>query len=135
MSRKIGRLGPGGLIWRPIPPQVFLAALLAVTATAQQPRPQAPAGIVADPTKPLVDGTVTSPGEVDPAIYVIRSNDVLSINISGEKFSINYPVRADGTIMVPPVGRIEAQGLTLVQLQTELATKLSEQKHDPRVTV
>jgi protein involved in polysaccharide export with SLBB domain len=117
--------------------QSFFAGLLALTATAQN----APAD--RDPTRPL-----TVPA-VDPQAYVIRANDILVITVRPHRPSIpklikrrspsdmtvllsdmTVRVRVDGTIVLPTIRPVKAEGLTLAQLRTQLAKELSIEETD-----
>ena len=123
--------------------QSLFAGLLALTATAQN----APAD--RDPTRPL-----TTISAVDPLRYVIRLNDILLITVrphpssapSGAKLikrprpilrdmlflpsEMTVRVRVDGTIVLPTIRPVKAEGLTLAQLRTQLAKELSIEETD-----
>jgi protein involved in polysaccharide export with SLBB domain len=107
--------------------QSFFAGLLALTATAQN----APAD--RDPTRPL---TLSA---IDPQTYVIRPNDILLITVRplhaklikrGWPSDMTRLVRVDGQIVLPTIGPVKVEGLTLVQLRTRLAEALSIEETD-----
>lgn len=68
--------------------------------------------------------------------YVITSGDVLNIKVAGEAdLSKPYNVSDEGTIFVPFLQKITANGKTEAELQEELTTKLKTYIKDPVVTV
>jgi protein involved in polysaccharide export with SLBB domain len=105
--------------------QLFVTALLAVSATAQvaQPNTATDPRREADPTRVLTipDG--------DPD-YVIHPNDALSLAVQGIPFKLICFVLNDGTIAVPGAATkekteyVRAQGLTLAELQAVMTEKL-----------
>ena len=59
--------------------------------------------------------------------YVIGPQDVLTItSFDQEDLSGKYQVDADGTFSFPLIGRVQAGGLTLRQVQAELEKRLKE---------
>jgi polysaccharide biosynthesis/export protein len=77
------------------------------------------------------------PAESNTAEYVIGLEDILSINIWKEPdLSLKeVVVRPDGKISLPLINDIRASGLTLKQLQDEIAGKLKEFVASPIVSV
>lgn len=69
--------------------------------------------------------------------YVLGPQDVFSITVWGQGGgSDRFTVEADGTFTYPILGRLQAGGLTLRQLQDELTRRLLDGYFkDPRVTV
>jgi polysaccharide biosynthesis/export protein len=68
--------------------------------------------------------------------FVIGNDDVLGINVWKEPdFSRSIQVRSDGKISLPLLGEVQAAGLTPLQLQQEIATKLLNYITKPEVTV
>ena len=66
--------------------------------------------------------------------YLIRPGDELRIIVAGEpELSGSLCVRTDGTITIALVGSIQAAGLTVRQLQVNLAKKLGEFVEAPQV--
>lgn len=69
--------------------------------------------------------------------YVIRPLDVLRIDVFGEpdlSFA-TLPVNTDGTIALPMVGSIKAQGLTAQQLSAALDGRLNRYLKNPHASV
>jgi polysaccharide export outer membrane protein len=103
---------------------VLSGSLLGQTAapsTGQLPT----AGVTATPVEPSADNT-----------FVIGNDDVLAINVWKEpEFSRSISVRSDGKISLPLLGEVQAAGLTPLQLQHDLATKLRDYITKPEVTV
>src|SRR5579859_7531879 len=101
-----------------VPAAALLAVLTGPVGTAWL-RAQTP-GVQATPA-------ATSPGSVvDPNSYRIGAGDVLEINVWKEP-EASVPsaiVRPDGKITLPLIKEVEVEGLTPVELQKLLASKL-----------
>jgi polysaccharide export outer membrane protein len=68
--------------------------------------------------------------------FVIGNDDVLAINVWKEPdISRSIPVRSDGKISLPLVGEVQAAGLTPLNLETDIASKLKNFISEPEVTV
>ncbi len=68
--------------------------------------------------------------------YRIGTGDVLDIVVwENEKLSRSVPVRPDGWISLPLVNDVRAAGLTPMELQAQLATRLTEYISSPVVSV
>jgi polysaccharide export outer membrane protein len=87
---------------------------------------------MASPAEPPVPSG-NKPGD---DTFVIGNDDVLAINVWKEPdFSRSISVRSDGKISLPLLGEVQAAGLTPLQLQHDLATKLRDYITKPEVTV
>jgi len=65
-------------------------------------------------------------GKVDPEEYMLGVGDVLSVGFWGEvNRQEQVTVTPDGVILVPPVGPIDVDGLTLAEARVLLVEKLS----------
>jgi polysaccharide biosynthesis/export protein len=94
---------------------------------------------------PLVVGTATGlawaqggpPADNAPAnAYVIGPQDVIYAKVfRNADFSRAYVVRADGTIVLPLVGPVQAAGQTTQNLAARIREVLSVYIKDPEVTV
>lgn len=68
--------------------------------------------------------------------YKVNPGDVLEINVWKEEGMIqDVLVRPDGGISFPLVGDLNAQGLSLVEIEKAISKKLSQYLADPVVTV
>jgi polysaccharide biosynthesis/export protein len=68
--------------------------------------------------------------------FVIGNDDVLAINVWKEPdFTRSIQVRSDGKISLPLLGEVQAAGLTPLQLEHDLTTKLLNYITKPQVTV
>lgn len=70
--------------------------------------------------------------------YVVGPNDVLTIAYDGEpSMSGKFTVGGDHTITYPLIGRVQAAGKTLAEIQAEVWTKLTTQGFylDPQIAV
>ena len=68
--------------------------------------------------------------------FVIGNDDVLAINVWKEPdLSLSSHVRSDGKITLPLIGEVQAAGLTPLQLEQELTTKLQDYITKPEVAV
>ena len=90
------------------------------------------AAVMASPAEPPAPSG-NKPGD---DTFVIGNDDVLAINVWKEPdFSRSISVRSDGKISLPLLGEVQAAGLTPLQLQHDLATKLRDYITKPEVTV
>ena len=103
-------------VWKRTGVAFAIAFLFALCAAAQQS---------AGTAKKLDSGYVLGPDDQ----IVIHAID--SPEISDKPFLIGM----NGNITLPLVGRVEAGGLTVEQLETELNTGLKKYMHDPQVSV
>jgi polysaccharide biosynthesis/export protein len=91
-----------------------------------------PARAAADPAKPAV--AATAPGAAKP--YVIGPLDVLDVNVWNDaKLSHIYDVSPDGTISMPLIGVIKADGLTGLELAASIRERLLQVLNTPEVNV
>ena len=68
--------------------------------------------------------------------FVIGDDDVLAINVWKEPdISRSIPVRSDGKISLPLVGEVQAAGLSPLNLEKDIASKLKNYISEPEVTV
>lgn len=116
----------------------FLAAatvLLCLSATAQSIASTGNAALGIPPTVPASTGNISIPPL--PGSYVVGEADVLRITVWKQP-DISQPsvvVRPDGMISVPLVGEVKVSGMTPVQIEATLVTRLTQYVNDPRVTV
>jgi polysaccharide export outer membrane protein len=83
-----------------------------------------------------VQTTTTPDTKTAPAAYVIGRDDVLNIIVWKQpQLSGNVRVAGDGTVTVPLVGPVPAEGLTCDQLQADLVKRLTPYTQNPNVTV
>jgi protein involved in polysaccharide export with SLBB domain len=103
----------------------LLTALVAATLTCTAGCAEAPAVNTASAT------TAEIP------VYRLGADDRLRINVYGEEaLNAEYLVGSDGNISFPLIGMIQAKGLTLAELRTELTRRLAESAlNDPKVSV
>jgi polysaccharide biosynthesis/export protein len=81
-------------------------------------------------------GTVAS--QSAPTNYVVGPQDVLTITVfDQEDLSGKYPIDADGSFTFPLIGRVQAGGLTLRQLEAQLKKQLKDEAifKDPQLAV
>lgn len=76
-------------------------------------------------------------GEAQPEKdYFIEAGDVINISVMpAEEFSKEVTVQPDGTIEIPLLGSIKAQGLKADELQKVLTAKFSKYVSNPTITV
>jgi polysaccharide export outer membrane protein len=92
-------------------------ALLAVTSVSAQQPPKA--------TPPLPSGYVLGPDDQ----IAIRALEGLDL---GDK---PVQIGTNGNITLPLIGRVQAAGLTVEQLETELVSRLKTYVQEPQITV
>ncbi|MCG8668496.1 MAG: polysaccharide biosynthesis/export family protein [Pseudomonadales bacterium] len=72
----------------------------------------------------------------EESAYVIGAFDQITVNVwKNEDLSVDVPVRPDGSISVPLVGDVKAEGFTATQLSEKLTEELSNFVRTPQVTV
>lgn len=122
---------------------LIATALLVSTASAQTSALRA-AGPEAETNEPssTVRDVPISPGSTAKPTgrqqeFIIGANDVLSVNVwkEPELSSPQVPVRSDGKISLSLIGDVQAGGLTVQELQTELSKRLRDYVASPVVTV
>jgi polysaccharide export outer membrane protein len=95
----------------------------------REPRITAVTGSAAPPPA----SSNNNPGD---STFIIGNDDVLAINVWKEPdFSRSIQVRSDGKISLPLLGEVQAAGLTPLQLEQVLVTKLGDYITKPQVTV
>lgn len=106
-----------------------LAALsLVVGCARQQPEVMAPLPPI---SLPGVPGAAQ-----DAANYRIEPGDQLRVKFAYHpEMDVKVPVSPDGTIHIPGVGQVSAEGKTADQVAAEVERLSSEQLRDPEVTV
>jgi polysaccharide export outer membrane protein len=78
----------------------------------------------------------TSRPVATPSDFVIGDSDVLNVNVWKEpEISQSVVVRPDGKISLPLIGEVRVSGLTPVEAQTLLTSKLQSILTNPQVTV
>lgn len=93
----------------------------------------------------LLLSTITSCGGIShieqsippPSVqYTIGPEDLIRVDVWKEpELSVSVPVRTDGKISLPLIHDIHVVGLTPLELQTEIITKLSQYIENPTVSV
>jgi polysaccharide export outer membrane protein len=84
---------------------------------------------------PTADPAILYPGERD---VVLTIGDVIQIRLfSDPKYSPNVRVNNDGTVLLPLIGVVHLEGLSVTQAERLLAEKLEadEMYRDPQVTL
>jgi len=107
-------------------------AVSSLTASGQDSHPAADAA-----TDPASQPSTTEVRHASDNNFVIGNSDLLSINVWNEPDlkQQSIPVRSDGKISLPLIGDVQAAGLTPLQLQQDIATKLRSYITQPDVTV
>ncbi|WP_309644430.1 polysaccharide biosynthesis/export family protein, partial [Phenylobacterium sp.] len=100
-----------------------LAIAFAIVGCAQAP-------LSVDPAVPLADGAVRTVPE-----YRLGPADKVRVNVFGEEaLTGEFTVGGSGRISLPLIGEIQAQGLTISQLQESIAQALRQGFiNEPRV--
>ena len=89
------------------------------------------ASVLALDLSPVVAGTPT------PSNYVLGPGDVIAIQVLQAPELIDKPVRVDlnGYVDLPNVGLVQAAGVTVESLKSELESKLAAIIREPQVTI
>ena len=68
--------------------------------------------------------------------YILASNDLLEVKILNQKdMDTKQTIAPDGTIALPFLGRVQAQGKTLNEFQTYLTTEFAKYVDKPQLVV
>jgi len=105
---------------------------------AQPPGQQQPPEKPADAPKTLPNSTGTNGAgaPVDPKMYVMGPEDVISISVFNEpQMTRTEVVRPDGKITMPLIGDLQAEGLTPERLKAQMTQALSTYVKNPDVTI
>lgn len=87
------------------------------------------------PAAPPTPAASQAPAEV-PGDYVIGAEDVLGVVFWREPdISGDVTVRPDGRVTLPLIGELQAQGLTPLQLQAQVAKAAARMLTEPNVAV
>jgi polysaccharide biosynthesis/export protein len=103
-------------------------------------RTNSPSGLPPLNNNPLpprnIPPAATPAAVVSETDYTVGAGDQLRIDIFQVKdYSGQYPVLVDGTINLPLIGSIQAEGLTLKNLSDQIAQKYSTYLRRPIITV
>ncbi|MGC2639269.1 MAG: polysaccharide biosynthesis/export family protein [Acidobacteriaceae bacterium] len=109
---------------------IFLLGTMLGQSTAS-PDHATPAAVDADPSS-----AQTPARKAHDNAYVIGSDDMLGVNVWGEKdLTTDVPVRIDGKISLPLIGELQAAGETPLQLEQDITSKLRAFITQPDVTI
>jgi polysaccharide export outer membrane protein len=119
--------------------RIWLATILAVGLPwlSRPGAAQAPSAPAAVPAPAAATAPAAARAPVTAPNYRIGPEDVLSITLYDEaSLGGKYAVELDGTFTFPFIGRVEAAGRTLRDVETALRTRLSDGYFkDPQVAV
>jgi polysaccharide export outer membrane protein len=110
-----------------------LAGALALAACADGPRPNMPG-----PASPATTTSSDIPLPPDASLdYRLGSGDKLRLIVFGETdLSGEFDVSGSGRVALPLIGQVEAEGLTLSELEAAVVAKLQDgYLNNPRVSV
>ena len=85
----------------------------------------------------LASIVLASTGISQAVDYSLTAGDILNIGVWGyEDMQVKEQgIRPDGKIQFPPVGEVQAAGLSPAELKNSLTTALVDYVHNPKVTV
>lgn len=114
---------------------VCLAVLgLSAAVSAQETPPETPQP--ADSAVPDQRLSTNFPGVVDPNLYKIGTEDVISVRVWREpELTMQQTVRPDGKITMPLIGDVNANDVTPKELTAVITAKLKEFINNPNVMV
>ena len=102
----------------------MLLAMAPAVASAQAPSPAPAATTTAAATPAAGAALANTPSKADAA-YVLGAEDVIEVSVLGQdEFKARGRIRADGTIVLPLIGSMNAAGRTPIQLSDDIAKKL-----------
>ena len=93
--------------------------------------------LITGPLAQAADAPVDPPQPQTPAAYTLGPHDEVAIHVVGSDEAPDAPVRigSDGYINIPLAGRFKAAGLTVEELEAEIANRLEHYLREPRVSV
>jgi polysaccharide export outer membrane protein len=122
--------------WKAIVASAVVSTVVAIPATAAEPRPTADARSTSDSVSRLLESASAAPINFGEGEYRLGPEDQIQFHVWKEPdLSTDVVVRPDGKISLPLIGEIEAVGKTATQLQEETAKRLKQYVTDPVVTV
>ena len=114
---------------------VFVASAAAQTATTRtdQPMPVPQSQTIAD--KLAAEEIASQPA--DKGAYVLGTGDQLSVRLFGADDIPDRPIEvsSDGTIKLPMVGKVQASGISVRDLEADLTARYRTYFKDPQVSV
>ncbi len=114
-----------------------LLAVLAATGGCRSREPQT--ALKETPSQPVSKPERTGDKKTAPKVrirYLITSGDVLAVNVwENSDLDREVVVRPDGMISFPLIDEIEAEGLTISELDKQLTKKLKEFIRHPDVSI
>jgi polysaccharide export outer membrane protein len=108
---------------------------------AQAPVVRAPAQVTAqsNPPRAIAPQTPRIAQPLDPAMYRLAPGDAIRVDVFGEpELSLATAIESSGSINYPLLGRVEAAGMTVRQLESRIASGLRGDylvKPDVRVSI
>lgn len=113
-----------------------MSAQLATSASPEGAQAEGKTSMVAQRSGSGSSGRVEPTSPPRAGEYAIGPGDVLSIQVWKEPdLSRTMPVRPDGRISLPVLGEMQASGLTALQLQDRIGSRLQVFVRNPQVNV
>lgn len=112
------------------------ALLLALMMFVALPGP-ASAQRAAAPVKPATAQAVAAAAVVDPG-YILGVNDTVNVTVYGQpEFNVTTRIKPDGTVVMPLIGPIQANGKTVLSLADDIKKVLVQKGYlkDPIVNI
>jgi polysaccharide export outer membrane protein len=112
---------------------VVSAAAQTTATTTDQPLPVTQSQTTAD--KLAVEEIASQP--VDKGAYVLGTGDQLSVRVFGADDIPDRPIEvgSDGKIRLPMVGKVQASGVSVRDLETDLTVRYRTYFKDPQISV
>jgi polysaccharide export outer membrane protein len=121
----------------PLRKLLLLTAIASATAQSQSIPAPTPA---AAPAPALTPSTSQDRRLLDPAVHdmTLSPGDLITVRIYGQSdYAPSVRIGADGTVLLPLIGTVELQGLTIPEATHRIAERLSAagMYRDPQVTL
>lgn len=80
----------------------------------------APSAVLAQAATPA-----SAPSPTAPPVYVLGPTDGIAVIVYGQsEFNVTTRVKSDGTIVMPLIGKVQAEGKTVISLADEITRRL-----------
>jgi polysaccharide export outer membrane protein len=110
-----------GVVRRNVPPKTTQAPV--AQAPVPLPAQSNPPRAIAAQTPKVAQVTAAQP--LDPAVYRLAPGDAIRVDVFGEpELSLTAAIESSGSINYPLLGRVEAAGMTVRQLESRIASGL-----------
>jgi len=134
MSKVLGKDSRSIILPVLLTPVLFASAVAQTTSTTGDPSTPVPQSQV---TADKLAAIEIASQPVDKSAYVLGTGDQLSVRVFGADDIPDRPIEvaSDGKISLPMVGRVQAAGVSVRNLESDLTTRYRTYFKDPQISV